>query len=1172
MSSVLHPFIGELLTILIKIVLLLVAIAYFTIAERKIMGSIQRRRGPNVVGAWGLLQPAADGLKLIAKEIVVPGHANSRIFVLAPLVVLTLSLLSWSIIPFNLTDWSFFTSLSDFYFSTSRQENGAVEAVTKSGQTTAAVTPEVPGAAKTAELAKELSGKGGIFWGWKIHHLQGVAYVLIPAVIGWAVVGTKQTLVALGTGALIGLRNCWWNRNKVPEVPSDLTPAASQDAVDLSSNVIENMVAVTSAKEVSGASFLWLKEAVDVLLQALISEGLNPTAAGAVALTQAKANIESLVAVCKRLNLEGDWQPFNTALQNLLTAADTAREDGDLSAQIHPRFQSVAERTEILISLRGGIKAPMDPSTLHDIIGICTPSQEFRIRVFIRSIAASTLAVVLVLKWCVKIHALHTSKIQTAKLFCGILVIGSGWFLSPGPTIILIWAGRLWIFFTSTNSRGGDLTSVSIISAGSKLRAQITRSFHSLRRVLLSVAPIVGSSTSTQVAVAAPTTVTATQVGQVGLLGLAVAAGVYLVRYLWRRYRSPQNPNSADSNVESDFVSQLQNAWNEYLRAMTDFGNNRESARAFEALEAAEQKFEEVLAQCQKFNPEGPWLACEAQMRIIVGAWRTSLRFGQDPAALNKIVKTATRALTKLFKAAREAPATASSAAVDSPSVSIDVPTVPDRSSIAIDTPHRRTAFGDAPAELVQARLQNTFSQFPEAINALAAAAGPSNGVPGKAAAFKKARARLIELSDTLTELDPKGPWDELYTALNNVLAANGRLRNNKVPANSEHELAVARTDALDERSAVTTKLMTKGSAPKAPIPINDVIEICTPFQEFRIMVFTRSKAALGLAIVFVSRWGMKTHAMRTSKTQTAKLLCKILVIGRCLFLSPGPTIIVIWAGRLWILFTSSNSKNGSSFVLVTTNCGVPDFKDFKLITESDDIGDVNYGLLAILALSSLGVYGLIISGWASNSKYAFLGALRSAAQRISYEVAISLVLLPIVARAVTLNFTEIASAQNNTVWFIAPLLPASQVYFISRIAETNRTPFDLPEAEAELVAGYNIDYSSIIFARFFLAEYGNRIRISLQKTILFLGGWAADDVLFTSSPLVFALKGLIFCFLFVLVRATFPRYRYDQLRDLGWKIFLPVATGFLVQTIGCLFSVDGLPIAQQIYYVDYTE
>lgn len=161
----------------------------------------------------------------------------------------------------------------------------------------------------------------------------------------------------------------------------------------------------------------------------------------------------------------------------------------------------------------------------------------------------------------------------------------------------------------------------------------------------------------------------------------------------------------------------------------------------------------------------------------------------------------------------------------------------------------------------------------------------------------------------------------------------------------------------------------------------------------------------------------------------------------------------------------------------------------FYLLTEVDSISDVRYGLLVILAISSLSVYGLIVAGWSSNSKYAFLGALRSAAQMISYEVSISLIIIPVIFMSASLNLTEIVVAQSKTIYYVFPLVTLAVIFFISMIAETNRTPFDLPEAEAELVAGYNVEYSSIIFAMFFLAEYGNMILMSIISTELFLGG-----------------------------------------------------------------------------------
>jgi len=235
----------------------------------------------------------------------------------------------------------------------------------------------------------------------------------------------------------------------------------------------------------------------------------------------------------------------------------------------------------------------------------------------------------------------------------------------------------------------------------------------------------------------------------------------------------------------------------------------------------------------------------------------------------------------------------------------------------------------------------------------------------------------------------------------------------------------------------------------------------------------------------------------------------------------------------------------------------------FDLLVESNYISDVRYGVLVILALSSLTVYGLIIAGWSSNSKYAFLGALRSAAQMISYEVSISLVLLPVIFMSGSLNLTEIVFAQSRTIWYVVPLLPLAIIFFISMIAETNRTPFDLPEAEAELVAGYNVEYSSIIFAMFFLAEYSNMIMMSLLNSQLFLGGWYGFNALPMAT--VVTLKALIFCFLFVLVRATFPRYRYDQLMDIGWKIFLPVSTGFLIFVVGYIFTSAAVPVVNQV-------
>lgn len=221
-------------------------------------------------------------------------------------------------------------------------------------------------------------------------------------------------------------------------------------------------------------------------------------------------------------------------------------------------------------------------------------------------------------------------------------------------------------------------------------------------------------------------------------------------------------------------------------------------------------------------------------------------------------------------------------------------------------------------------------------------------------------------------------------------------------------------------------------------------------------------------------------------------------------------------------------------------------------------IGNINVGILYLFAISSLGVYGIIIAGWASNSRYAFLGALRSAAQMISYEVSIGLVIIVILLSAGSLNLMQIVEAQK-TVWFVVPHLPMAVIFMISALAETNRAPFDLPEAEAELVSGYNVEYSSMTFALFFLGEYANMILMSAMGSLLFLGGWLPpfNIIPFTWVPGIvwFALKISLILFVFVWVRATFPRYRYDQLMRLGWKIFLPFSLIWVVLTAGILMG-----------------
>lgn len=226
---------------------------------------------------------------------------------------------------------------------------------------------------------------------------------------------------------------------------------------------------------------------------------------------------------------------------------------------------------------------------------------------------------------------------------------------------------------------------------------------------------------------------------------------------------------------------------------------------------------------------------------------------------------------------------------------------------------------------------------------------------------------------------------------------------------------------------------------------------------------------------------------------------------------------------------------------------------------------DINLGILYLFAVSSMNVYGIVLAGWASNSKYAFLGALRSAAQMVSYEISIGFIILNIAVCTGSLNFSKIVLVQQN-IWFIVPLFPLFIMFYISMLAETNRQPFDLPEAESELVSGYNVEYSAMAFALFFLAEYSNMLLMSSLSTILFLGGYLSPFPLFFNMFFVipksfwFSLKVCIGAVFFILTRATLPRFRYDQLMYLGWKCFLPFAIGYLVLTIGLLISFNWLP------------
>jgi NADH-quinone oxidoreductase subunit H len=222
---------------------------------------------------------------------------------------------------------------------------------------------------------------------------------------------------------------------------------------------------------------------------------------------------------------------------------------------------------------------------------------------------------------------------------------------------------------------------------------------------------------------------------------------------------------------------------------------------------------------------------------------------------------------------------------------------------------------------------------------------------------------------------------------------------------------------------------------------------------------------------------------------------------------------------------------------------------------------DIGVGVLYLLAISSLGVYGIITAGWSSNSKYAFLGALRSAAQMISYEVSMGLIIISVLICTGSLNLTDIVISQEHT-WYLYPLFPLFLMFFISALAETNRAPFDLPEAEAELVSGYNTEYAAMGFALFFLGEYSNMIMMSATLTIFFLGGWLAPINILTFIPGIFwfGLKTTMILFVFIWVRAAFPRYRYDQLMRIGWKIFLPFSLGWVLFIVGVLISFDCLP------------
>jgi NADH-quinone oxidoreductase subunit H len=224
-------------------------------------------------------------------------------------------------------------------------------------------------------------------------------------------------------------------------------------------------------------------------------------------------------------------------------------------------------------------------------------------------------------------------------------------------------------------------------------------------------------------------------------------------------------------------------------------------------------------------------------------------------------------------------------------------------------------------------------------------------------------------------------------------------------------------------------------------------------------------------------------------------------------------------------------------------------------------LADINLGILFLLAISSLGVYGIIMSGWSSNSKYAFLGGLRSTAQMVSYEVSLGFIITIIITCCGSFNLSLIIESQKN-IWFIIPFLPLFLMFFTSALAETNRHPFDLPEAEAELVSGYNVEYSAMGFALFSLGEYSNMLLMSALNSILFFGGWLAplDILMFIPGSFWFSIKICFFVLLFIVMRAALPRYRYDQLMGLGWKVFLPLSLAYLMFTFSILISLNFLP------------
>jgi NADH-quinone oxidoreductase subunit H len=258
-------------------------------------------------------------------------------------------------------------------------------------------------------------------------------------------------------------------------------------------------------------------------------------------------------------------------------------------------------------------------------------------------------------------------------------------------------------------------------------------------------------------------------------------------------------------------------------------------------------------------------------------------------------------------------------------------------------------------------------------------------------------------------------------------------------------------------------------------------------------------------------------------------------------------------------------SANKAVFILAPIITMTLALVAWAVIPMSEDLilADINVGVLYLFAVSSLGVYGIIMGGWASNSKYPFLGAIRSAAQMVSYEVSIGIIIINVLLCVGSLNLKDIVLAQKE-MWYVIPLFPMFVIFFISALAETNRPPFDLPEAEAELVAGYQTEYSGMMYAMFWLGEYANILLMCAMGSVLFLGGWLPIIDIYPlnliPAPIWMILKILFLFLLFALIKAIVPRYRYDQLMRLGWKIFLPVSLLYLVLTASFLFYFDKLP------------